>query len=101
MHGLAIGGVAVERRGRHIRTPGPLVAQNHPEPAGLGLAQAWCENRHRGVVGMQDATGPNMTADRLGQRGKQEHGMADPIRQGRAVKLDAFAGVDLALPVER
>jgi hypothetical protein len=28
-------------------------------------------------------------------------GVADPIREGRAIELDALAGVDLALPIER
>jgi hypothetical protein len=35
------------------------------------------------------------------QRSSHQQAAADPVRQGRAVELDAVPGEDLALPVER
>jgi hypothetical protein len=35
------------------------------------------------------------------QRAKQEGGPAGPVRQGRAIEVDALAGVDLGLAIER
>ena len=35
------------------------------------------------------------------QRAQMEGGMPNPVRQCRAVELDALAGINLGLPVER
>ena len=86
----AVGRVAVERRWRHRRAPGPLVAHQDPEPSGPGFAQARGEHRHGGAVGVQRGAGPNVTADRLGQGRKQKHCLPDPVGQRRAVEVHAL-----------
>jgi hypothetical protein len=45
--------------------------------------------------------GEHVAADPLDDRLQQPDRLADPIAQGRAVEIEAVAGVDLALPVER
>ena len=42
-----------------------------------------------------------MTANSFNQRRKQLTGCADPSGKRRTVQIDAFAGIDLRLPVER
>ena len=41
-----------------------------------------------------------MVADRLHQRREQGGRSADPAGQRGAIKIDAFAGIDLRLPVQ-
>ena len=101
MDALAIRRVVIERRRWHRRAPGPLVAHDDPEPSGFGLSQAGREHRDGGVVGMQRGAGANMPADRLSQRSEQELRLSDPIGQRGAVELDAFAGIDDGLAVQR
>ena len=48
------------------------------------------------LVGLQ-----HVAADRLGQRAQQLRGLADPVGQRGAVQVQASAGVDLALAVQR
>ena len=50
---------------------------------------------------MQHGTGADVTVDRLGERGEQEHHLAHPVSECRAVELDALARVDGALTVQR
>jgi len=96
-----VGRVAVEGCRWRPRSPGPLVADQRPESAGLGLAAARIEHRHGRVIGVQGPAGPGMAADLLGQ-GLQQHAQpADPVGQGRAVEIDTGAFVDLALAIER
>jgi len=101
MHALAIGRVAVERRRRYVRTPGPLVAYDDPEPSGLGLAETRGEHRHGGVVGVQRGASADVAADRLGQRREQEHRLPDPIGQRRAVEVHALPCINPRLAVQR
>ena len=99
MDAHAIRRVVIERRRWHHRAPGPLVANDNPEPSGFGLSQAGREHRDGGVVGMQRGAGTNMPADHLSQRSEQELRLSDPIGQCGAVELDAFAGIDDGLAV--
>lgn len=99
--GLAVGRVAVEGGRRHRRAPRTLVADHHPQAAGLGFAAARIEHRDGRVVGVHRDPGPDKVADRLHQRVEQEGHGANPPSQDRAVELDAAAGVDHALPVQR
>ena len=49
-----------------------------------------------------DALGrEHMGADRLDQRHQRRRRGADPVGQRRDVEIDAFAGIDVALAVER
>jgi hypothetical protein len=59
------------------------------------------EHRDGGVVGVQHAAGADMTSNRCGERRQQELGLPHPIREGRAVELDAFARIDDGLAVQR
>ena len=81
--------------------PGPVVAGIDPEPPSLGAAAAGIEHRDRSVVGEQLRRGEDMLGELGLQRLQPPAGAADPVRQGRAVDLDALAGEDLALPIER
>ena len=101
MLGPAVRAVAVEHGGRGRAAMRPLVAEIGPEPAGAGLAEARGEDRHRRVVGMQHGARQDMPGQRIDQRPQQRRRLADPIGQGRALQLDALAGVDLALAVQR
>ena len=97
---LAIDAVAIiDRRGRG-RSPGPLIAHDHPEPTRPGAAAAWVLDGDRGVIGMHSLSGADVLADGLGDRGHQPGGPADPVSQGRAIQLHALARVNIRLPVQ-
>ena len=97
----AVRRVAIDRGGRHTRSPRALIAHHHPEPPGSGSAQAGGKHGDGGVISMQNGAGEDMAADRLGQRREQEHRLAHPVGQGRAVELDTFACIHRGLPVQR
>jgi len=98
---LAVGRVEIGRCRRADALPAPVVAGVHPQPAGPGLAGARRQHRDRRVVGMDLVGCEYMRADVVDQRLEQPADLADPVRHGRAVEFDAFAGVDFRLPVER
>ena len=50
---------------------------------------------------MDALSGEDMGADRLDQRHQRRRRRADPVGQRRDVEIDAFPGIDRALPVER
>ncbi len=99
--GLAIGTVEIDRRRRIGSIPGPVIAGVDPEPAGLGAAAAGIEHRDRRVVGEQLLRGEDVLGEPRLQRLQPPAGAANPVREGRAIELDALPGEDLALPVER
>ena len=77
----------------------PVIANIGPDPAGNRLKLG--KHRHRRIV-IVDAFGPhNMGLDRFNNGIERHPAGADPIRQGRDIDLDPFAGVGLALPVQR
>ena len=101
MLALAIDGEPIAG-GRRIRAvPGPLVADIGPDPRRPGLAVARRLQLDRRVVGEDRRTAQDVAPDRVGQRLQQRRRLADPVRQGRAVEVDALTLEDLALPVER
>ena len=98
---LPIAGEAIPRRRRCLAAPWSFVTDVGPEPCGLGPAGARGEQRNRSVV-HEDCLGlQHMPADGVGQRLQQRRRLADPVRQGRSVEINAVAVIDLALPVER
>ena len=99
MLAAAIGRVEEHRRRRIGAAKRPVVAHIGPQPAGAGLALG--QHRHGGVVGMDALGCEDMRPDRLDQRHQGRRRSADPIGQRRDVELDAFAGIDRALAVER
>jgi hypothetical protein len=50
---------------------------------------------------MKLARGHDMIANSFNQRSQQFAGCAHPSGECRAIQVDAFAGIDLRLPVER
>src|SRR2546430_2134736 len=47
------------------------------------------------------STGQDMTADQVDERCQRGAARSNPVGQGGHVQLDAFAGVDVTLPIER
>ena len=81
-----------EHRGRRVRAgERPVVPDIGPQPADDGLVLG--QHRHGGVVAMQALGGKHVAADQLDERRQARGAGADPIRQGRHVELDAFAGI--------
>lgn len=72
-----------------------------PQPASLGPPLTWREHRDRRIVGMQFLRAQHMPAQHIDQRTQQTAAGTDPIGQRTVVQLDAFARIDLALPVQR
>jgi hypothetical protein len=58
------------------------------------------QHRQGGVIGMDALSGEDMAADRLDQRHQRRRRSADPVGEGRRVKIDAFPPIDAALAVE-
>src|SRR6202165_2074538 len=98
---LAIRTVEVDGGRRFGSGPGPIVARIDPQPAGLGAAAAGIEHRDRRGVGKQLGRSKHMRCEAGLQRLQPPTSAAHPVRQGRAVDLDAMPGEDLALPVKR
>ena len=98
---LAVGRVGEPDGGRGRIARGPVVANVGPEPASLRLAVAWGEHRNRRVVGVQLGGRQHVVAHGGYQGSQQLAGCADPAGQRGTVQVDAFAGVDVRLPVER
>src|SRR5882757_1757617 len=60
MFALAVGRVEEQSRWRPRAGEWPLIADVGPQPAGLGLAGARREDRHRGIVDVQVVAGENL-----------------------------------------
>ena len=101
MLGAAAGGVEIDHGGRIGTGPGPVVARDRPEIAGLGPPAPRVEHRRPGLVHEQLGRAFEVLEQTLVQRAELGGGAPDPVREGRAIELDALAGVDLALPIER
>jgi len=99
MFGATIGRVE-EGCGRRIATAkGPIVPYIGPQPPGAGLPFA--ENRHGRVVGVDALGRKDMLPDQKDERHQRGGCSADPISQRRDVEINALAGIDSALAVER
>src|SRR5262249_31590849 len=98
---FAVGRVLVEYRRRRRPSMRSLIAQVHPEAAGLGLALTRSEHWKRGVVGVDHASRHHVLAHLFGQRLQQPGRLAHPVGKLRTVEVDALAGVDIGLPIKR
>ena len=78
---------------------GLVVAHIGPQPARAALASG--EHRHGRVVGVDAFGREDVLADLIDQRHQRRRARADPVGQRRGVEIDAFVGIDVALPVER
>ena len=102
MLALAVGRVAVEHGGRRRSGMRALVAQIDPQAAGLGLAVAGRQHGHRRVVGMDHAARHHLLANPVGERPQQpRRSLPTQSARVRTVEIDAVAGIDLGLAIER
>lgn len=82
-------------------TMGTAVANIGPQSASPGLALAWLQHRNGRVVTMKSMASEHMVPKLHQQRLQQCAGLTDPVRHGRAGKVDAFPRVNLGLAIER
>jgi hypothetical protein len=98
---LAIGCVDVGDAGRIRPAPRAVIACVCPELACLGASASRIEHRCRRLVGEQLGRSLEHREQAFVHRPQHEGSAADPIGQGRAVKVEALAGINLRLPVQR
>jgi hypothetical protein len=101
MLGAAPGGVEIDHRRRIGAGPGSIVARERPEVAGLGPPAPRIEHRRPGLVHEQLGRTLEVREEALVQRAELGGGTADPVRERRAIELEALAGIDPALAIER
>ena len=101
MLAFAVRAVAIQHRRRGLPAERLVVAHIAPHPSRLGLAAAGIQHRHRGVVGMHPLRRHHVQPHRLDQRTHQPCALSDPVRQRRAVEVDAAPRVDLRLAIQR
>jgi hypothetical protein len=99
--GLAIGGIDIGDAWRIGTTPWPVVRRIGPRLTGLGAPAAGIEHRHRRLVGKQLWPLSELAKEALMQRTQVEGCLSHPVRQRRTIELNALAGVNLRLPIER
>jgi len=78
-----------------------VVTHLGPQPRCFHHAVARRQHRDRGVVGIQIGAGEHVATDRVDQLVQQCTGGADLVPQQRAFQLNAFAGIDHRLPIQR
>ncbi len=100
MLAFAVDGELVPGTGWRLPGPGPLIADIGPDTRRLGLLLPRRLHLDRGIISEQGAALPDDPPDCISQRFQKRGRTAHPIRHGRAVQIDAFAGVDLRLPVQ-
>ena len=100
--GLAIGRIDIGDAGRVGAAPGPIVSGIGPELAGLGAARGRDRAPAPSSRRRTAWTAALSSSSRRSCTGRSmEGGTADPVRQRRAIEIDALPGVDLGLPVQR
>jgi hypothetical protein len=104
--GLRMFSAPIGREGEPDRWRGGIgrrtaIAHIGPEPTGLGPSVAGCEHRNGCIVGMKSCRREHMMPHCLDQGFEQSGRGTDPSSERGAVEIDAFAGIDLRLPVQR
>jgi hypothetical protein len=89
----------MEGRGRRGPTEGLVVAHLGPQSSGAALAPG--EHRNNRLVAERIHAGKDVLADLIDQRHQRRRARTDPVGQRGHVEIDAFVGIDVALPVER
>jgi hypothetical protein len=90
----------IEQRCRRIlAAERPVIADIHPNPAGLRLA--FGEDRNRRVVAVQPIGGQDMALDQRVEGSQGDGAGADLIGERRQAQIDPFASIAFALPVQR
>lgn len=98
---LAVGAVAEDHRGGGRAAPATLLAHVGPQPRGARAPAPGIEHRHRGIVGVQARATEDVALQRLTERGEQRARRPHPVGERGALDVNALAGVDLGLAVER
>src|SRR5205814_3742900 len=93
--------VAEQHDGRISAAMSAIIGSNRPKEPFLCLPAPRIEDRRRGFIHEETIRCRQMRAHALGDRFQMEAGSACPITQCRTIQLNALAGVDLGLPVER
>ena len=101
MLAFAIGRIEEQRRRRSRAHEWALIANVSPQAASLGLAGAWCQNRHRRVVDMQSVAAQEVSGERVDQRLQRRRRLLNPAAPGRGLKAHSVASEDLGWAVER
>ena len=81
--------------------PWSVIARISEELTGFGPAAAGIEHRRRRLVGEQLRGRPQPIEQPLMNRAQQEGGPSDPVGQCRAIEVDALAGINLRLAIQR
>ena len=95
----AVPRIAEQRRRRIRAAERRVVAHIDPGSARVGLALG--QNRHRRVVAVQALRRQHMVRDQIVQRPERHRAGPDLVGQRRQAEIDAFAGVAVALAVQR
>jgi len=99
--GFAVRCINVDDAGRIGTAPWPVIGGISPELTGLGAPAAGIKHRHGRFIGEQFGPLPELAKEPFVQWTQVPRGMADPVCQRRTIQIDALAGVDLGLPVQR
>lgn len=101
MFALAVGRVEEHGGRRLLAAPWPAIADIGPQSAGPGFAKARSQHGNRRVVAMQHIGTEDLPAQRRHQGIEKSGRPAHPVGECRAFEIDALAGIDARLPVER
>jgi len=101
MCAAAPGRIMEQHDGRALAAMAAVIASDRPEEAFLDLPASGIEHRRGGLVHEQAIRLGQMPAHVVGDGLEMEAGPASPVAQCRPIQLDALAGVDFGLPVER
>jgi len=93
--------IRVDDSRRAGSAPGPVIARDRPEVAGLGLAAPGIEHRHWRLVDGEFGGGQEIGLEPLVQRHQLRGRIADPEGERRAIKLDALGGQHFGLAIQR
>ncbi|KVM94381.1 hypothetical protein WT07_28165 [Burkholderia stagnalis] len=67
----------------------PIVAHIYPQASGFGLAVPWREHRHGSIVGMELRRRYDVATQCVDEWLQQRCTVTNPLRQQRAIQLDA------------
>jgi hypothetical protein len=99
--GFAVGCVDIGNTRWVGPTPGTVIGSISSKLTGLGTAAAGIEDGRGGLVREQPRQLLQPHEEALMQRAQVPGGMADPVRQRRAIQVDALAAVNLGLAIQR
>ena len=103
LHGMAaFTAIAIRKHdGRRIlAAPTPVITGQSPKVSGFGLAGTRIKHGRPGLVHKQARRGFDMVQHTIDDEREVMRGNPAPGCQGRAIQINAAAGVDLGLPEE-